>query len=399
MALLDKATLILTPNGISLSKVWCVKPSTDIGFFAFTRSGSATRMNSSKSLQVIGGSNFARLSYRISDCPTILLEGEKTNYCRFSDPASAPTQMTSTNVTFSSNDWNFGLNNKIIFDNSNGAITCAYNNSGTNLTSGTYTISFYAKRQDGGVVRFGAAGTGDAIKDIVVLFQNSTTFAGATYSTTLVRDGIYQCVMTGTSTINSTSFGVRKGTGESANIVEVSGVQIENGAFNTMYIPTSGAPTVRQTELLNFDNLDTYINSNSSAWYLELKNNIPLARMINGTMHIGTSTGSASGWGLRLTQDNTTPQRIKLQKIVNSTPFSIHQTAVDNVKILFNWSGGILTTWVNGIQVDSSAFSITGDIKYARFNAYDRPKNIANCVFFNTSLTTTEAQQLTATVI
>ena len=396
MALLDKATLILTPNGISLSKVWCVKPSTDIGFFTFIRSGSATRMNSSKSLET-ESSNFARLSYRISDCPTILLEGEKTNYCRFSDPASVPGLMTSTNVTFSSSDWNFGLNGKIIFDNLNGARVCSYNNSSTALSIGTYTISFYAKRTDGGVVTFGAGSTG---RDIAVLFQNSSTFSGATYTTTLVRDGIYQCVMTGTSTQNSTSFGVRKGTSESTNIVEVSGVQIENGAFNTMYIPTSGNTTVRQSESLNFDNLNTYINNSSSAWYLELKNNIPFVRMTNGSMHIGTATGSASGWGLRLVNDNVTAQRIKLQKVVDGTVSTIYQTlqtAGDTVKILFNWSGGTLTTWVNGSIVSSnSEFSITsGNIQYARFNAIDRPKNIANCVFFNTALTTTEAQQLT----
>ncbi|MFY7883355.1 MAG: phage head spike fiber domain-containing protein [Dolichospermum sp.] len=400
LTVFDKAGLLVTPTAYTFNKIYAIKPG-DLGDMNFTRSGDSTlRINSNNSISAVAAS-MPRLSYALGGCPSWLLEPQKTNNFLWSDPSTSPVSgMTINNLSFSANDWNFGLNGKITFDNQNKTRLCAYNNSSISLGAAQYTISFYAKRVDGGAVTFGPGG---ANNDIAILFQNSSTFSGAVYSSTLVRDGIYRCVITATSTATSTSFGIRKGTGESENVVEISGIQLETASFPTTYIRTSGQIVTRETESISYDGIDNFTNlATNFSWYLELKNNIPFARVTNGSMHIGTATASATGFSFRITNDITTPQRYKIQKVVNGTVTTLYQTIAstgDTTKILFNWYNGQIDLWVNGTrQQTGSAFQIgpSDYIKYLRFNATDRPKNIGAIAFFrDQALTDSESQILT----
>ena len=77
-----KLALIPAAQG---SKFYSVLPSSGVGDFDFTRSGSATRINSQGLIETVAN-GVSRLNYPLIDgkvvgCPSHLLEPQRTNLC------------------------------------------------------------------------------------------------------------------------------------------------------------------------------------------------------------------------------------------------------------------------------------------------------------------------------
>jgi hypothetical protein len=158
MSILDKATLLVTPNAYKTSKIYSIIPSDGSGDFTFTRASGATIINSTGQYEIVG-TNMPRIDYDFSGgCPTILLEPQRTNLFRDSEPATTPTPATGvvvTGVTFSANDWGIGLNGKVTFTGN--TIQGQYYNLASITAGNSVSIGFIAKKQGGGEVKFGSA--------------------------------------------------------------------------------------------------------------------------------------------------------------------------------------------------------------------------------------------------
>jgi len=85
MSLLEKASLVLTPNAYKASKLYSVVPSSGLGDMTVTRATTATRVNSLGLIESVA-SNVPRLNYDVAGgCPSILLEPQRTNLLTYSE--------------------------------------------------------------------------------------------------------------------------------------------------------------------------------------------------------------------------------------------------------------------------------------------------------------------------
>ena len=79
MSLLDKASLVLTPNAVKASKLYSVVPANGTGDLTVVRNTTATRVNSSGLIENVA-TNVPRLNYdSVGGVPSLLLELQKTN--------------------------------------------------------------------------------------------------------------------------------------------------------------------------------------------------------------------------------------------------------------------------------------------------------------------------------
>jgi hypothetical protein len=214
MSLLDKASLIVTPNAYKESKLYSVVPNTTLGDMTVVRATTATRVNSAGLIEVVP-----------RNLLTYSEQFENANWVKSATgTASAPVVSTDSVIS----PINIQNAEKITFDLNGGTsssdLSWIYQN--VNTTIGlTYTFSAYVK----------ASTIGDIGKQI--------RFGGITYSNTItLTDNWQRVLITQTATIGtSTSFGFRLRGTEITNDVSMDlwGAQVENFATATEYFPTT----------------------------------------------------------------------------------------------------------------------------------------------------------------
>ena len=87
MGLFNKASIVMTPNGVKAGKVYSVKPSDGDGDFTFSRATVANKEASNGLIQETAV-NVPRLDYSDGTCPALLLEPQSTNLITY--PLSFP---------------------------------------------------------------------------------------------------------------------------------------------------------------------------------------------------------------------------------------------------------------------------------------------------------------------
>jgi hypothetical protein len=349
------------------------------------------------------GNNIHRLNYDFSGgCPTILLEPQRTNLFRDSEPSTTPVAGTITGVTFSANDWGIGLNGKVTFTGN--SILATYYNVASIAAGNSLTIGFIAKRTDNEEVMFGS-GAGN---DIYVSMQNTAGIGSI--SKTYLGNNLWYCSATRTSNGASISYGPIKQTTNENTSVEVSAIMlVTNGtgaaSASTVtlrpesYIKTTGSTVTKSVESI----LDVVSGFTGGAaggsWYLKINNNIAQYRVATGgAIWVGTNSGSsATGDSIRFLNDvGSTAPRLRLTKVVNSTTTTLLTTSADTLSAVMTWDGTNLNVFTNGSKVvTNSAFSGSTSLNYLVGNGTDIPKYIETIAIFAEPLTDAEALSLT----
>ena len=90
MSLFESASLVVTPNGAKASKLYAIKPTSGAGDLSVTRATTATRVNSAGLIESVA-SNVPRLDYTNSNCPSILVEPQRTNLLLNSETVATQT--------------------------------------------------------------------------------------------------------------------------------------------------------------------------------------------------------------------------------------------------------------------------------------------------------------------
>jgi hypothetical protein len=98
------SSLLLVPSGYKSGVVYSQIPTDGDGDLTFTRASEATRVNSDGEIEVVG-SGVPRLDYSQGSCPALLLEPQRTNSVRNSTMQGAVTGNPGTLPT----NWSFGL--------------------------------------------------------------------------------------------------------------------------------------------------------------------------------------------------------------------------------------------------------------------------------------------------
>jgi hypothetical protein len=222
MNIKDDASLAMIPVAYKEDKLYSVIPNDDDGDFDFSRSSKGTRVNKGGFIEEMDN-DIPRLDYPllngvVQDCPTLLLEPERTQLAEYTNAISSANGYILTNGTLTTND-------DIAPDGSNHASTFKSTSANGQFqkvktgSSGTeYTVSAYVKRK---------TGTGKVYLRAV---ENTNTEV-------TIYDYWTRVSLTVTSTSTSIRYGIALET--SGDEVYVWGFQVEVGSYPTSLIPNT----------------------------------------------------------------------------------------------------------------------------------------------------------------
>lgn len=405
MSLLDKASLILTPNAYNVNKLYSIIPSNGDGDMTFARGTNATRINSSGVIETVGAT-IPRLNYdTIGGCPSILLEPQRTNLLLnsvwaggtvVSDKALPTSWVQSTNTGTHQSPITSIKNNNVTayrFVTSNSRQEILQNIS--LLLNSITTFSCYVESVTTAIavnqlLRFSAVtGTGTYI-----FLKNNTPILG---SENITAGDKYSLQFTCTL---ADSFQVRIGVGVGGNTtgdIIISMPQLESGSYVTSYIPTTTSTVTRNADLITRNNIYTngFITSAGGTWFIELNNNFSLTRD-DGTLEaLSLQTSSTSTNNALCLRAFPGGGRLNILKRIETLETFLYTTLTDTIKVAFKWNGATADVYVNGTKIISATAFTTTNMDYLISRGLDVPKYIKSTMLFPTPLTDTECISLT----
>jgi len=227
--LLSKASIVLTPTAYSDGDLHCIKPNTATGDFDFTRSTTATRINSSGNVESVAA-NLPRIDYT-GGTGQILLEPQTTNLLTYSEDFSQWSAGSTITLQsgFSAPD---GTNNAYKLTKTGTAQPYLIFNASLTTSS---TRSIFAKT---------VSGTGT----VNLLNHNSNTNNLFTLTENWQRFDVSTSNSTGVANFYAVDF---RGSSSLSEIIVFGANATNDQAFATSYIQTSGRTRTRKADLGN----------------------------------------------------------------------------------------------------------------------------------------------------
>jgi len=346
-----KPKLALIPSAQG-SKLYSVLPSSGVGDFTFSRSGSATRINSQGLIETVAD-GVSRLNYPMIDgvvngCPSHLLEPERTNLQIYSEEFdNGIWNKTRASITPNDAISPSGLldANKLVGVSG----SSSYIFDGISVTSGdVYTISVFAKYIDiSEFVLLNFTQSGNAYFNI----ENGTVISNfGTVTEPKIENygnGWYRCIVKFTATATGNvnyGFFLNNATGKS---VHIWGAQFELGSYPTSYTPTTTATVTRSAETATGSgDVDTFNDSegvlmaevdvvaDSTEKWISISDGSTTNRIV---LYISSSNT------LRIFVDASGTQ-VDMNEVVNLDSYN---------KIAFKYKQNDFALWVNGIELDT----------------------------------------------
>ena len=283
----DLASLVVVPSGYKASKVYAQKPLTTDGQLAFTRSTTATRVNSAGLIESVA-INVPRLDYLNSSCPRLLLEPQRVNLVLWSESFDN-AGWTKENLTITANSVTSPSGYQdadTLTDNStSGRHRVAQNLSATNGT--TYTYSVFVKKNSSGRFLLINAATLFNARAALDLDTLAVTNLNGTGKVEDYGNGWYRFSVTGTATATSTTATYIQMQNSASDVNYVGngssfylwGAQFEAGAYATSYIPTLGAAVTRGADAATKTGISSLIGQTEGTLFVEFfyneENNTP----------------------------------------------------------------------------------------------------------------------------
>jgi hypothetical protein len=227
MSLLDKASLIVTPNAYEESKLYSVVPNTTLGDMDVVRATTATRVNSAGLIEVVPR-NLLTYSEQFENA-----NWGKINATVTTNATTAPNGMLTADKLIAT----AVSGTHIALQIGAGAIN------GQNLT-----LSVYAKSSGLTRLEFVNNGGGTGIASYNLTTGVATLSSGVSATMQDVGNGWYRCVLTFTPNATGNyniqirlldSSGNSTFTGNATDGIFVWGTQIDNGSTATEYFPTT----------------------------------------------------------------------------------------------------------------------------------------------------------------
>jgi len=398
-----KPKLALIPSGYNDSVVYSILPSDGSGDFTFDRGDSATRVNKDGLIETVS-EDYPRLDWLNSDCPSLLLESQKTNTQTYSESSTGKSltgaTLTNDKATSPTGEYNAM---ELKEDTSTGKHRFFTGNV-TVVDSTTYTLSFFVKKNSdnrfifinaGGLIGVSGSFNLDtqAVTGGVQLFEtypNGWYRIGITEEASSdVTNGYFVQLQQGTTDASYTGDG---------SSVFVWGLQFEEGNLSS-YIPNlATGSTSRSADTCTDAGDATIFNDSEGVLYFEAAR---LNSEDNSSITFSISDGSNSNavsmyyysGGIAVDIFNSLGTRTILHSI------SLNQQAEFN-KLAIKYKSNDMALWFNGNEVatNTQAINLTGlnELKASygngQFPFYGKCKDLR---YYDTALTDAELTELT----
>ena len=405
-----KPKLALIPSAQG-SKFYSVLPSSGVGDFDFTRSGSATRINSQGLIETVAN-GVSRLNYPLIDgkvvgCPSHLLEPQRLQKIQYSEDFSQSYwskigSSISPNVTISLD----GTQNasKLVEDNLNGLKRLRINSVST---SGDNTLSFFVKSAERNWIVLREAGQTGAYTyfdlENGLIGQSSLAenieikqFSNGWYRISF-RDNVTSVAI---ELRLALSDGVDSYQGDGTSGIYIWGAQSEQGSYTTSYIPNFGtsAGITRSAETANGAGDASTFNDSEGVLMVEMS-----ALANDGTnRRIAISDGDNTD---RISIGFTSSNRI--QFIVQSNNSIQVNTSITipeitkNTKIAFKYKANDCAFWISGFKLGTDTIAtMPSGLNVLSFDegngGSDFYGNVKQLQYFDSALNDTDLETLTS---
>jgi hypothetical protein len=338
---MTKPQFTLIPSAYNTSKVYSVLPVNGDGDFYFDRASKGTRVREDGLIEEVTN-NIPRLDWYDSNCPSLLLEPQRTNYASNSGDASQWATVSGSQLVTKTQNYAISPNG------TRTAARIQANATGSNYSLIQLSTSSFIGNYAGSV--YLKSNTGNT--ENVIVYGRNTSITSYPIGNEWQRIEIQGSGTSGQNLYLFLGSFPNNGSDENVDIL-VWGGQLEQGTYTSSYIPTPSITTRLKDECLNGGDSDLFDITEGSFFVDVLPYNAGLV-----------STISLS--------NNSTSQRILIQFQSNGTQVRLFSSgSVDNYQtITFNQRNKILVTfklneykfYINGalVSTDTSATVPTG---------------------------------------
>mgnify|MGYP005995570913 CR=1 FL=1 len=388
------------------SKLYSVLPSSGVGDFNFTRSSSATRINSQGLIETVA-SGVSRLNYPMIDgvvkgCPHHILEPQRSNLVTYSEAFDNSAWSKYSGATIVSNDAISpdGTLNAGKFTLGGGVFQQQPVSSNTD-----YCFSLFVKTDTadyveinyvdqtspyrGGTIRFTFN-----TKQITITEQSDNNSVSGDFK--YYGNGWYRVIIKYKTNIN-----------KNYNYQQIDfngnawgfGAMLEQGSYPTSYIPTTTSAVTRSAETANGSGDAATFNDSEGVLMAE----ISALDNDSDTKRISLSDGTSSNRiSLLLSDETIGGVVVSGGGVAVSVTVSGYDATLNN-KILFKYKENDFSIFVNGFEVltDTSGITPTGlnelrfDNGYSGNDFYGNTKQVQ---YYDTALTDSDLEKLTSWV-
>jgi hypothetical protein len=352
---------------------------------------------------VYGGitDNTPRLDYTDSSCPALLLEPQRTNELSHSEyiNAAGGYAITGASVTYNSSTSPDGYTNATLFDIPyDNAGFYNFDTGGSKSVGDKLTISLFAKLKSGSVTNVlklgygGAAVGGDRLSEFN-LSTGTISYSHPSADSVSIKDygnGWYRLIQTQTCSADGFAGAVMYGKGEMD--VYIWGVQSEDAAYATSYIPTYGSSVSRVVDNGYKDGLSVF-GTNKGSFFVDAEG--------------PNYNGIAASYLFDLSDNSSDIVNRFAVYAINQNTFNIFTNGGNSFtldasirkKILVIWNGTNTKVYANGVKVLDFTYANANPTSInlnSRFNDVEYGKSeFKQVLTFPTALTDQEAIDLT----
>jgi len=367
--------------------------------------------------------NIPRLDYSLGGCPNILLEPQRSNLILWSEQFdNAWWGKTSLSITANTTTSPSGVVNADTLDEGSTSSLHRLLGSAVSITLGSNnSFSLYVKKGTMRYFRLAINDISDAGRWIAAQFdldnQTFTTGAGSTVGSVVssasiqsVGNGWFRVNVVGSLAVTTSVFPVVfSSDGTAINPIDarggnsylgtnktlfIWGAQLEAGAYQTSYIPTSSASVTRNADIISRNNIFTngLITASGGTWFVDLRNVRALSR--DGISN-GILLGSVATNGLSIRNGSGTSFPAIFKYISGGATQILGTISAGTSKLAFKWNGSTADVFLNGIKVVSATAFTPTNMDSISAAIGDVPANINSMMLFPTPLSDSDLQLLT----
>lgn len=344
--------------------------------------------------------NMPRVDYLNNSNGSLILEPQRSNLLNYSTDftqwGNARTTDTSNQITSPN-----GLNEGTLLEQQSGQTNAgSIYLGGLSLSSGTYTQSIFAKKND---KNFIVCYNANAERTYFNL-SNGTIGTVASGNTAKIEDygnGWYRCATTYTLTSGSIAAFYLADTDNSTVVTDSGGVyiygaQLEAGSYPTTLINTSGSSVTRNADGCELTNASDSIGQTEGTIYVSFK-----YRAFSEDMRMGITDGSSANYNLiRITSGGT---MYVLGSTSSSLQYEINCGALtdgDNYRVALRYKENDINIFVNGVSKGTDTSANVGACNRFGFDNRSIGANpfysdINQLSIYDTALTDQELAELT----